>query len=149
MVNLPLINQAVAGLKPKEYASGIALNNMIRQLGGAFGIALANNYIAHQYMQHRTDLVSTVTNNNLVMNQSQGSITQALAGRTGDIYNATTQATKLLDLRIDKQSYYLAYLDTFHLIAIFFILVLPLVAFLRVKKGGDTKAAMAAASEAH
>ena len=49
MVNLPLINQAVAGLKPKEYASGIALNNMIRQLGGAFGIAMANNYIAHLY----------------------------------------------------------------------------------------------------
>src|SRR6478672_1015558 len=57
MVNIPLINQAVAGLKPKEYASGIALNNMIRQLGGAFGIAMANNYIARHYAQHRTDLV--------------------------------------------------------------------------------------------
>lgn len=149
MVNLPLINQAVVGLKPKEYASGIALNNMIRQLGGAFGIALANNYIAHQYMQHRTDLVSNVTNNNLQLNQSQAAIAQGIGSRTGDIYHAATQATKLLDLRIDKQSYYLAYLDTFHLIAIFFILVLPLVAFLRTKKTGDPKAAMAAASEAH
>jgi DHA2 family multidrug resistance protein len=149
MVNLPLINQAVAGLKPKEYASGIALNNMIRQLGGAFGIALANNYIAHQYMQHRTDLVSNVTNNNPVINQGQTAITNALGARTGDAYHAATQATKLLDLRIDKQSYYLAYLDTFHLIAIFFIIVLPLVIFLRTKKTKDVKAIMKAAAEAH
>ena len=54
MVQLPLINQAVVGLQPKDYASGIALNNMIRQLGGAFGIAIANNYIAHHYAQHRS-----------------------------------------------------------------------------------------------
>ena len=61
MVQLPLINQAVVGLQPKEYASGIALNNMIRQLGGAFGIAIANNYIANHYAQHRSDLVSNLT----------------------------------------------------------------------------------------
>lgn len=149
MVNLPLINQAVVGLKPKEYASGIALNNMIRQLGGAFGIALANNYIAHQYMQHRTDLVANITNNSATVNQFRTGIAQGLAARTGDLYHAATQAMKLLDLKIDRQSYYLAYLDTFHLIGWFFIIVLPLVVFLRVKKNKDAKVAMAAASEAH
>lgn len=150
MVNLPLINQAVAGLKPKEYASGIALNNMIRQLGGAFGIALANNYIAHQYMQHRTDLLgSNIVNNNMAYNQYANSATQMLASKTGNAFGATQQAMKLLDLRIDKQSYFLAYLDTFHLIALFFIIVLPLVAFLRTKKNANTAEAMKAAAEAH
>ena len=148
MVNLPLINQAVAGLKPKEYASGIALNNMIRQLGAAFGIAMANNYIAHRYMQHRTDLVANTNANNTNFNQFINGVTNTLAAKTGDAYHSMTQAYKLLDLRIDKQAYYLAYLDTFHLIAIFFIAVLPLVSFLRVKKGNAAEAAKAAA-EAH
>jgi DHA2 family multidrug resistance protein len=149
MVNLPLINQAVAGLKPKEYASGIALNNMIRQLGGAFGIALANNYVAHHYMQHRTDLVANATANNPNFSQFLNGVGNTIASKTGDAYNATTQALKLLDMRIDKQAYYLAYLDTFHLIAIFFIAVLPLVAFLRVKKNKNAAEAMKAAAEAH
>lgn len=149
MVNLPLINQAVAGLKPKEYASGIALNNMIRQLGGAFGIAMANNYIRHGYMQHRTDLVANITPNNPVFNQFNNGLKQTLGARTGDLYTAGTQAMKLVDLRIDKQAFYLAYLDTFHLIGIFFIAVLPMVIFLRTKKNTDAKAAMKAVAEAH
>lgn len=151
MVNLPLINQAVAGLKPKEYASGIALNNMIRQLGGAFGIALANNYIAHRYFQHRTDLLGNITQNSAVYNQYTTNMTGNLAGKTGDAFGASQQALKLLDVRIDKQAYFLSYLDTFHIIALFFIAVLPLVAFLRVKKktAEDAKAAAEAAAEAH
>lgn len=149
MINLPLINQAVAGLKPKEYASGIALNNMIRQLGGAFGIALANNYIAHRYMQHRTDLLSNITTNNPNFQQYANSVTNMLASKTGNAVGAQQQALKLLDLRIDKQAYFLSYLDTFHIIAIFFIAVLPLVAFLRVKKNANAADVAKAAAEAH
>ena len=149
MVNLPLINQAVAGLKPKEYAAGIALNNMIRQLGGAFGIALANNYIAHRYYQHRTDLLSNVTANSATYNQYANGMAGNLAAKTGNAYTASQQAMKLLDLRVDKQSYFLAYLDTFHIIALFFIAVLPLVAFLRVKKAGNAAEMAKAAAEAH
>ncbi len=151
MVNLPLINQAVAGLQPKQYAAGIALNNMIRQLGGAFGIAMANNYIAHRYFQHRTDLLSNITTTSANYNQYSTNMTGNLMGKTGDAYTASQQALKLLDLRVDKQAYFLSYLDTFHLIAIFFIVALPLVVFLRVKKktGEDTAAAAKAAAEAH
>lgn len=149
MVNLPLINQAVAGLQPKQYASAIALNNMIRQLGGAFGIALANNYIAHQHMQHRTDLLSNITTNNPAFNQYSSSATQMLASKTGNAFGAAQQSLKMLDLRVDKQAYFLSYLDTFHLITLFFIIVLPLVAFLRVKKNTNAKEAMKAAAEAH
>ncbi len=148
MVNLPLINQAVVGLAPKEYASGIALNNMIRQLGGAFGIALANNFIARQYFQHRTDMLSNITQNNPVYTQAINGTTQMLAGKTGNAYTAGQQALKMLDMRVDKQSYFLAYLDTFHLIALFFVIVLPLVVFLRASKTKDPNAAKAAA-EAH
>jgi MFS transporter, DHA2 family, multidrug resistance protein len=149
MINLPLINQAVAGLRPKEYASGIALNNMIRQLGGAFGIALANNYIAHRYFQHRTDLLSNITTNNPNLQQYTNGVTNMLASKTGNAVDAQQQALKLLDLRIDKQAYFLSYLDTFHIIAIFFIAVLPLVAFLRVKKNKNAAEVAKAAAEAH
>lgn len=149
MVNLPLINQAVAGLQPKEYASGIALNNMIRQLGGAFGIALANNYILHRYFQHRTDLLGNIVSNGAAYNQYANGTAGNLAAKTGDAFSASQQAMKLLDLRIDKQAYFLSYLDTFHIITLFFIAVLPLVAFLRVKKKGNAAEMAKAAAEAH
>ena len=122
---------------------------MIRQLGGAFGIALANNYIAHRYFQHRTDLLGNINTVNPNLQQYANGVTNMLASKTGNAFGAQQQALKLLDLRIDKQAYFLSYLDTFHIIALFFIAVLPMVAFLRVKKNANAAEAMKAAAEAH
>jgi DHA2 family multidrug resistance protein len=148
MSQLPLINQAVAGLHPKDYATGIGLNNMVRQLGGAFGIAVANNYVAKQYAQHRSDLVSGMQNGATQANN----IAQNIMSKSGDIATvANTKALALMNASVERQSYYLAYLDTFRLIGIFFIVVLPLIFFLRVKKKTPEELAIAmkAASEAH
>ena len=134
-VMLPLINQAVVGLKPQEYPAGIALNNMIRQLGGAFGIAIANNYIAHHYLTHRMNLVSNLTQGSAALTQHQNTITNGLISRTGvDSITAAHSALAVLNAQVDRQAYYLSYLDTFRLIALFFIAVIPFVVFLRAKK---------------
>jgi DHA2 family multidrug resistance protein len=148
MSQLPLINQAVAGLHPKDYATGIGLNNMVRQLGGAFGIAVANNYVAKQYAQHRSDLVSGMQNGAIQANN----IAQNIMSKSGDIATvANTKALTIMNASVERQSYYLAYLDTFRLIGIFFIVVLPLIFFLRVKKKTpeELSIAMKAAAEAH
>ncbi|MBV9961628.1 MAG: DHA2 family efflux MFS transporter permease subunit [Parafilimonas sp.] len=147
MVMLPLINQAVVGLKPQEYSSGIALNNMIRQLGGAFGIAIANNYIAKHYTEHRMNLVSNLTQGSAVLNDHQTAIQHNLI-RTGiDSATAVHSALGILSAQVDRQAYYLSYLDTFRLIALFFIIVIPFVIFLRAKK--KTPGNNAAMLEAH
>ena len=134
MVQLPLINQAVAGLQPKDYASGISLNNMIRQLGGAFGIAVSNNYISHRYAQHRSDLVSNVVDGSMNFMQQKALIVQGITQKTGDAVTASARAIGVINASVDRQAYYLSYLDTFRLITVFFILVIPLVVFLKVKK---------------
>lgn len=151
MLQLPLINASVAGLKPNEFGAGISLTNMIRQLGGAFGIALANNYVAIQYAQHRSDLVANYTPNNPLFLEKFNAIKMGFLARSGDISQATAQAYRQLELMLDRQSYYLAYLDTFRIVAVFFLCVLPLVTLLRTKKKSaeEIAAANKAASEAH
>ncbi len=154
MSQLPLINQAVAGLQPKEYASGIALNNMVRQIGGAFGIALANNFISQRHAQHRADLVSNTVDGAAAFTERVNSIAQTMIAKTGDVATATTKAYQIIDNTVDRQAYYLAYLDTFRLIGIFFLLVIPLVVFLRNPKKKttvvvDQKAAKEAMEAAH
>lgn len=150
MLQLPLINAAVADLHPKDYASGIALNNMIRQLGGAFGIAMANNYINHRYAQHRSDLVANLIPENNIVGQAINTFTQGIAQRTGDFSGAGIKAMRVLELGVDKQAYLLSYLDTFRLVAIFFICVFPLVFFLKMKgQNNNDTAKKAAMAEAH
>jgi DHA2 family multidrug resistance protein len=119
-LQLPLLNQALAGLAPKDFPGAIALNNMIRQLGGAFGIALANTYVARAYAQHRADLVAHLDPGNPL-----------LAERLHHLGNSIRQGYQILDLQVTKQAYLLAYLDTFRLVGVFFALVLPLAYLLR------------------
>ncbi|MBS1580351.1 MAG: DHA2 family efflux MFS transporter permease subunit [Bacteroidetes bacterium] len=148
MCQLPLINQAVAGLQQKDYAAGISLNNMIRQLGGAFGIAMANNYVANRYAYHRSNIVSTMQHGA----EQAAAIAQGIAAKTGDAATvATNKALTIMNASVERQSYYLSYLDTFRLIAIFFIAVIPFVAFLRVKKktAAEQAAALKAVAESH
>ena len=151
LCQLPLINQAVAGLEPKDYPTGISLNNMIRQLGGAFGIAVANNYVSSRYAQHRSDLVSAMPNGSMLLNERISGMSQNIINKTGDISGATNKAYAALNATVDKQAYYLSYLDSFRLIGIFFLVVLPFVVFLKVKKksASETAAAMKAAAESH
>ncbi len=151
MVQLPLINQAVAGLEQKDYPTGIALNNMIRQLGGAFGIAIANNFIAQRFAQHKVDLVAHAYPGNPAWDERVSAIVQGIISRTGaELSTATQMAYQQLNYVVEKQAYLLTYLDTFRMISIFFMVVFPLILFIRVKKKKPpTAEAKAAMADAH
>lgn len=133
-LTVPLINQAMVGLSPQEMPSGIALTNMIRQLGGAFGIAVMNTYVTQRYAVHRADLVSNLQLNdpNLIQRMAQYQTGGLNAGinptQTADFSN------RILDLAVSKQSYLLAYADSFKLIVLFFICMIPFMFLLRTKK---------------
>lgn len=151
MLQLPLISLSVAGLQPQQYPSGIALTNMLRQLGGAFGIALANNYVVQRYAQHRSDLVSNMTDVNPLFVERVATIKANMMRVSGDALLSTQQAYRQLELALDKQSYYLAYLDTFRLVSLFFLAILPLVWLLKTKKKSAEEIAQMtkATAEAH
>jgi DHA2 family multidrug resistance protein len=151
MVQIPLINQAVAGLAPKDYPSGIALNNMIRQLGGAFGIALANNYISTRYAVHRYHLVENITSESEMFYERSSTIANGIIARTGDVAGASSKALATINQVVDRQAYYLSYLDTFLLVTVFFLVMIPFAVFLKAKKQSPAEIAAAAkaSEEAH
>ncbi len=144
MMQLPLISQAVSGLPPKDYPPAIAINNMIRQLGGAFGIALANNYVASHYAQHRADLIAYVYSTNPVAAERLTNLTNGMLAQSGDATAASQQALKLMSLAVDKQAYLLSYLDTYRMISVFFIVIFPLIFIVKPKKKKAEEAAAAA-----
>lgn len=133
-LTVPLINQAVVGLTPQEMPSGIALTNMIRQLGGAFGIAIMNTYVTHRYAIHRTDLVSNLQVFDPSTAERLANYQNGVISRGIDPGNATEVSQRLLDLAVTKQGFLLAYLDGFQLIAVFFVIAFPIIFLLKTKK---------------
>jgi DHA2 family multidrug resistance protein len=133
-LTVPLINQAVVGLKPHEMPHGIALTNMLRQIGGALGIAVMNTYVSRRYVQHRTDLVSGLTYDNPVLVERLQNNQMLFMSKGYDNLAAEGASIRMLDLAVQKQAYLLSYLDGFLLISIFFLCSIPFMLLLRSNK---------------
>jgi DHA2 family multidrug resistance protein len=134
MMAVTLTNQAVVGLSPKDIPQGVALNNMMRQLGGAFGIAIMNTYIAQRFAIHKNDLITNVTAGSQLFMERNNALIQGIGSKLAVTANAQQQAYQLMDLTITKQAYLLTYMDGFLFATIAVLAVFPLIAGLRNKK---------------
>ena len=123
---VPLNAMAVAGLQPKDIPQGVALNNMMRQLGGSFGIAIINNYLAHRVAVHRTDLISNTYSGSAQFTERYNQIYQGLQSKLPVTANIHQQTYQILELTVMKQTFLLSYLDAFLYATLFILAAFPL-----------------------
>ena len=148
LVNVPLINQSVATLEPHQLPTGIAIVNMMRQIGGAFGVAITNTYVTQRTAIHRGDLVANLQPGDLLTTERLNALTQGLMAKGVNAFDAATGAYRNLDLIVSRQALMISYLDTFRLAGLFFVVSFPLLFLLKNKKM-DPAAAKAVADAAH
>lgn len=141
-LTVPLTALAVSSLDAKDIPQGAALNNMMRQLGGSFGISIVNTYSARRFALHRVDLISNITNSDPLTAGRVNNYTNYFQHKGINLLEAKQKAMALIDLSIVKQSTLLSYLDAFLLIGILFTLSLPLLLFVSRKSGHKPSAAI-------
>jgi DHA2 family multidrug resistance protein len=136
---VPLTALAVSELKPSDIPQGAALNNMMRQMGGSFGIALINTYIAHRAANNRTSLITHITASDSATHQRmQGFIANFMA-HGANYLRAVQQALGALEATVVRQTFLMSYMDAFLLLAILNALCIPLV-IITIKKKTANKA---------
>jgi DHA2 family multidrug resistance protein len=141
---VPLNAMAVAGLQPKDIPQGVALNNMMRQLGGSFGIAIINNYLAHRVAVHRTDLISHIYSGSAQFTERYNQIYQGLQSKLPVTANLQQQTYQIIELTVMKQTYLLSYLDAFLYATLFILFAFPLLLFTRRSRLKSKEVLMAA-----
>jgi len=131
---IPVTLLAVTGLHGKDIGQATGLNNMVRQLGGSFGIAITNTYVAQRVAAHRLDILSHLSPYDPAAVQRLQGMKQALGQYMSSPVEAGQAAMAALEGIVVRQSYHLAYMDAFKMIAILFAICLPLLLFIRVDK---------------
>jgi DHA2 family multidrug resistance protein len=129
LLTVPLGTLAVSSLEAKDMPQGTALNNMMRQLGGSFGISIINTYVARRIASHRMDLITHITADNPVSISRISSYTGAFQQKGFSFLDAKQKAMQLIENVVVKQSSFSSYLDGYFLIGLFFAIVLPLLLF--------------------
>jgi DHA2 family multidrug resistance protein len=131
---VPLNLMAIAGLQPKDIPQGVALNNMMRQLGGSFGIAIINNYIAHRVAVHRMDLISNIYTGGPQFTERYNQIYQGLQSKLPVAANLQQQTYQVIEFSVMKQAFMLSYLDAFLYATLFILIAFPIIFIIRKKR---------------
>jgi DHA2 family multidrug resistance protein len=124
---VPLTALAVSELAPRDIPQGAALNNMMRQMGGSFGIALINTYIAHRSAYNRTMLISHVSIGDNPTQEWLRLATNRMLSHGATVIQASRQALAALEATVVRQTYLLSYMDAFLLLSLLNACCIPLV----------------------
>ncbi|MGY0041121.1 DHA2 family efflux MFS transporter permease subunit [Pedobacter sp. NJ-S-72] len=129
LLTVPLGTLAVSSLQAKDMPQGTALNNMMRQLGGSFGISIINTYVARRVASHRMDLITHIKVENPVAVERIDTYTRLFQQKGFGLLDAKKKAMQLIELVVVRQSFFSSYLDAFLLTGMFFAIALPLLIF--------------------
>jgi DHA2 family multidrug resistance protein len=147
LVTIPLTQLAVSGLHQRDIPQGVALNNMMRQMGGSFGIAFINTFLDHRTASHRLDLVSRLSAGDPATEGRLSQIAQMLVSKGATAWEASHRALGILELTVERHSSLLSYLDAYRLVGLLSLACAPLILFAGRSKPLSKEAA--AAADAH
>jgi MFS transporter, DHA2 family, multidrug resistance protein len=139
LVMAPLSAVATAGIEPENAGSASGLFNMMRNLGGAVGIALLQTVLTKREQYHSNVLMQSVSLLEQATRTRLEQLTQYFVNHgILDHADAAHRAYVAIGRIVQKQAYILAFSDTFYLLGM--ALIVALIAVLFLKKPGQTTA---------
>ncbi len=131
----PLTTAAMGYLRQDQMANATGIYNLMRNLGGSFGIALVSTMIIRRAQVHQALMVGHLTPFDPVYVERLAAATKALMPQSGPVL-AQMQAQGLIYGTLLSQSSLWAFVENFRLFGLLCVLCLPLVfLFKRVRPG--------------
>ncbi|MBR0951757.1 MDR family MFS transporter [Bradyrhizobium canariense] len=139
LVMAPLSAVATSGIEPENAGSASGLFNMMRNLGGAVGIALLQTLLTKREQYHSNVLMQSVSLFEQATRTRLEQLTQYFVNHgVLDRADASHRGYVAIGHIVQKQAYILAFSDTFYLLGV--ALIVALIATLFLKKAGHASA---------
>ncbi|WP_088894380.1 DHA2 family efflux MFS transporter permease subunit [Leptolyngbya ohadii] len=137
LIMVPLSSIATAGLAPHLAGSASGLFNMMRNLGGSFGIAVLATLLNNRQKFHSNRLGESISVFDPETQQRLDQLQQIFASRGADWETARNQAIAAIDSIVRRESYVMAFNDCFYFIAMaLFLSGIAVLFFRKVKPTG-------------
>jgi DHA2 family multidrug resistance protein len=130
----PILSLAVGGLKGKDMTQAVGLANMIRQLGGAIGIALLNLYLTNSNAQIRGNMLGYINIYDTVSSERISMLTQSFINAGKSFEEAQALAYRALEGALYKQQALVSYNQGFLMVGFIMLISIPIVLLIRHKK---------------
>jgi DHA2 family multidrug resistance protein len=123
-VFVPLTVMATGTLTSEQIGNATGIFNLMRNIGGSFGIAAVTTMLARGAQAHQAAMVSHLTPYDPAFQQRLRDLAAAFAAR-GNPMTASQQAYDAVYQTLVGQATLLAYIDNFRLLAFLCLLCVP------------------------
>jgi DHA2 family multidrug resistance protein len=127
----PLQTLTLATIRLDRLGNATAAYNVVRNVGGSVGVALATTLLVRRSQEHQTTLVGHVHLWSADTARRLKEWTAHFMSQGADSFTAGRQALSMVYRRTTEQAQVLAYADDFWLISLVFLAILPLIPFMR------------------
>jgi DHA2 family multidrug resistance protein len=141
---VPLQALALATIKTERLANATAAYNVVRNIGGSTGVALATTLLARRSQQHQSTLVSHMHDWNPAYAERLEEWTAHFLAHGADRFTAARRALAMLYRETQVQAQVLSYADDFWLLLVVFCGVVVLIPFMQRVRGEPARARPAA-----
>jgi MFS transporter, DHA2 family, multidrug resistance protein len=130
MLFVPLTTVSMGTLAQKDIGNASGVFNLMRNLGGGFGVSLLTTYLARHSQANQTVLISHLTPWDIPYRHRLGEIQNYLGTRMAPS-EAARHAQGLIYDSLLKQSQLLAFVESFRMLAILSVVCIGVAMFLR------------------
>jgi DHA2 family multidrug resistance protein len=127
----PLQTLTLATIGLAHLGNATAAYNVVRNVGGSVGVAIATTLLVRRSQEHQTTLVAHVDVWSADTALRLKEWTEHFMRQGADSFTAGRQALAMIYRRTTEQAQVMAYADDFWLIALIFLSILPLIPLMR------------------
>ncbi len=133
---IPINVAAYVGVPPEKNNDVSSAVNLMRNLGGSFGIAIASTIESRRLQYHRSVLSEHLYGGNPALDRALAGAKATLMASGQSAADATRHAWAMIDGSVQQQAAMLSFNDAFWILGMMFLLVAPAVFLMKSNKPG-------------
>ena len=128
---IPLMAVSMSGIAKEKMGNATSIFNLMRNIGGSFGIAIMTTFISRRAQMHQTRLVENIQPSNLHAGQALQGLEQWFYRQGSDAVTAHRKALAAIYGMVQRHASMLSFVEAFWMMAILFLVMLPFILLLR------------------
>ncbi len=141
MFFIPLTTTAVGTLRNDQMGNGASIFNLMRNIGGAFGISITTALLSRESQRNQNMLVSHTTRLSPAFHGQMDKL-QGMFAQHAPAVTAHKQALGLIYRTVVQQANVMAYVFNFRLLSLLVLCCIPFVFFLKIPRHRTKSAAV-------
>jgi len=137
---IPLMALSMASIPKEKMGNATSIFNLMRNIGGSFGIAAMTTLLFRRAQVHQNHLIAHINPGDLDTRRILAGLQASFQTSGFDRYTASRKALSALYGMVQRHASMLSFVEAFWVMGVVFFLMIPLIFLLRYKKPQRTLA---------